>query len=406
MKTILKTILPLIILVAGTLIGFWFFANPDEAQKRPQPEAQALLVETAQAEYGTYHAKVEAMGQIRPAVAASLRAQVAGEIIAVAPEFVPGGYFEKGEMLLQIDPADYRLAVQRAEAVLSQAEATYALEMGRQSIARDELAILERTIGRAPENPELALRGPQLAQAQAERESAEANLETAQLDLDRTILLAPFKALLTERLVNLGDKVSAGQELGTLVQTDAYWVEITIPVHSLKWLDIPRRSGETGSAATIILDGNRGQRQGYLARLTGALESETRMARLLITVPDPLGLEEIGEEAVPLILGDYVTAVLEGRTLVNVTRVPLSWVRDGNMIWVNEAGRLVFRPVEILYTDRDFAYLSEGITAEDIIVTSDIAVPVENMKIRTVAEARATLQEKMQGPIGPKGGSE
>ncbi len=396
-KLLGKGILPLVILGAGIIVGGWFFVNPDEAKKRPRPEAQALLVETGRPEAGSFPAIVEAMGQVRAAVEIDLKSQVGGEIIVTEEEFIPGGFFKEGDTILDIDPSDYELAVKKQEAVLRQVQADYDLEMGRQSVAKDELKILERTTGRKPETPDLALRRPQLAQAQAEIEKAQSDLDDAKLDLSRTRVMAPFNALVTERDATLGDKVSAGETLATIVSTDEYWIEISVPVTDLQWLDIPKRAGDKGSAAKIILDGGRGERSGYLLKATGALDAQSRLATLLISVPDPLFLEQPENSAPPLILGDYAKVVMEGRALHDMTRLPLSWVRDGNVVWLKKDGKLIYQNVQVVYEDRDYAYVSEGLAEDDEIVISDIAVPVKEMKIRTAGEARAAVSQKDKG---------
>lgn len=399
MGKLLKTIVPLIILAGGILIGAWFFINPDEARKRPAPEINALLVEIGQAEQGDYTAMVEAMGQVIPAMEIDLKAQVSGEIIDTEEEFMPGGNFEKGATILTVDPADYELLVKKQQAIVKQAQADYALEMGRQSVAKDELKIIERTTGRKPESPALALRRPQLTQAEAELEKVQSDLDTAQLGLKRTVITAPFNALVRMRDVALGDKVSSGETLATLVNTDEYWIEIAIPVSDLQWLDVPHKGSDMRSDARIVLDGNRGERQGVLLKLTGSLDAQSRLATALIAVPDPL-VEDAESSAPSLILGDYARVVLAGRALDNVTRIPLAWVRDGNVVWVKDNQKLVYKTVDIVFEDRDYAYIANGLNPDDAIVTSDIAVSVENMTIRTQEEARSAVMEKMKSSKG------
>lgn len=399
-KFLFKVLIPLIILGTGLGAGFWFVENPDEAKTRPAQEAQALLVETGHAQGGEYPAIVEAMGQVVPALEIDLKAQVAGEIVEVTQDFIPGGMFGKDTMVLKIDPADYELAVKKQAAVYRQAKADYDLEMGRQSVAQDELDILERTTGRKLDTPELALRKPQLAQAQAELDKAKSDLDSAKLDLTRTEISAPFNALMVTRDATLGDKVSAGETLGSLVSTDEYWLEISIPVSDLRWLNIPQHAEDTGSKAQIVLDGGRGTRNGHVLRLTGTLDTDSRLATLLIAVKDPLLRTGDAQDLPMLILGDYVRVILEGTPIENAVRVPLSWVRDNNIVWIKEGQELVFQKVEIAYEDREYAYVQKGLSHGDEIVTSDISVPVEGMKIRTIDEARSEVIDKMGTPKG------
>ena len=398
-KLFIKGFIPILILAAGFISGAWFIVNPDEAQKRPKPEAQALLVETDQPESGSYPAHVEAMGQVRPAMEIELKSLVSGEIVQTADEFVPGGFFKAGDMILSVDPADYELAVKKQEAILLQAQADYDLEMGRQSVAKDEMKILERTTGHILENPDLALRKPQLTQAQAELDKAKSDLDSARLDLARTKITAPFNALVVERQATQGDKINAGETLASLVSTDEYWVEVSLPVSDLSWIDVPVKAGDPGSPVTIFLDNGRGQRKGHVARLTGSLDQSSRLATVLVSVEDPLGRES-EEKTSPLILGDYVRARIEGQTIHEAVRIPHAWLRDGNVVWVKDGERLAIHPVKLTYEDIDYAYINDGIDMNSDIITSDISVPVDGMKVRTVDEARGEVMEKMNMPKG------
>ncbi|MCB9988449.1 MAG: efflux RND transporter periplasmic adaptor subunit [Rhodospirillales bacterium] len=379
-----KGLLPLLVLAVGLGIGAWFFSHPEEAKKRPPQPAQALLVETGQPEGGQFNALIEAMGQVIPAVDAELKAQVSGEIINTAAEFVPGGTFLKGEPVLMIDPEDYELAVRKQEAILKQAQADFQLEQGRQDIAKDELALLAKTTGKKLDNPKLALRAPQLAQAQAEIDKAQADLDTAKLALRRTTITAPFDALAIARHATLGDKVSTGESLATLVSTDTYWVELSVPVNVLPWLSYSPTPLRNGIGSPAVIKTSNGSRKGHLLKWTGALDPDTRLATVLVSVVDPLMLDKAIPGAPQLTLYDYVSVTLEGRRFASDTlRIPLQWLRDGGKIWLIEDGKLVSRSVKIIYEDRTHAYVTEGLDKDDRIVTSGIAVPVEGMALRT-----------------------
>lgn len=379
----LNGILVLIVLAVGIAGGAWLIANPEEAQKRPRAAPTAQLVTVAPVESGDYTMHVSAMGQVVPALEAHIRPQVSGEIIAAADEFVPGGFFRTGEEMVFIDPRDYELAVEKQKALLAQVEADFELEMGRQEVAQQEMNILAKTTGKKLDNPDLALRRPQLAQAEAEIARVQSDLSDALLDLERTVIKAPFNALVTARNATLGSRVGSGDVLATLVSTDEYWVDISVPVDDLKWLNLPLHSMERSSDATIVLDGGRGSRKGRVARLTGSLDTQGRLAQLLIAVKDPLlladGAHDGGDPT--LILGDFVEVLLEGNRLSGVVRIPQEWLRDNSTVWVYSDGALAILPVQIVYRDRDYAYIREGLDAGAQVVTSDIPVPVDGMAL-------------------------
>lgn len=379
---IIKGVLPAIILGAALLTGIWLVSHPEKARKGRSPESLAPLVQTETIAPSSYSVPVEALGQVTPARQTTLKAQVAGEIIAAADNFVPGGHLKAGDTVITIDPIDYDLAVKHQEAVLKEAEANYQLELGRQEIAREELVILERTTGRKPDNASLALRAPQLAQAKAEIERAKADLAVALLDLERTRVKMPFNGLITHRQATLGDKVQPSDNLATLVSTDEYWIEVSLPVSDLKWLVRPDQNGTGSSSANIIMHDGRGQREGTLFKTIGTVNPQSRFADILVHVPDPLLLEEKDTDLQPLIIGDYVKVVFKGKTIKNAYRIPLSWLHDGNTLWVYKDEMLEIRQPEILYEDRSYAYAIKGIAAGEEVIISDIPVPVDGMNIR------------------------
>lgn len=393
-----KIILPVAVIAGGIFVALWYVENPPTVERRPAPPPMALPVETSVAEQGDYTVTIEAMGQVIPSTNAQIRPQVGGEIIATSDAFVPGGFFAQDAVMLEIEPADYALAVKKQQALLQQAEAAYRLEMGRQEVAKNELEMLERTTGKKPENTALALRRPQLDQARAEMEKAKADLDTAQLALSRTAVKAPFNALVTERRAVRGDRVAAQEIVATLAGTDEYWVELSVPLEDLRWLDFP-------APAEIVLDGKRGTRQAQLLRMTGRLDEASRLAAVLVAVPDPMLLSEDADKAdFPLMLGDYVRVHIKGKILTNAVRVPLAWLRDGGVVWTERDGLLTFNAVEILREDRDYAYLASGLEAGELVVTSDIGVPVEGMKIRSSAEV---VEDSVKsGAMLPEGGAE
>lgn len=372
----------LVILVFAGGMAYYLITHKEQSKKGRPHETVVTTVETIKSEKGDYPATIEGMGQVVPAVETDLKAQISGEIVKVSPEFVPGGFFTFGEDILHIDDSDYQLDLKVKQAALEQAQASLNLEMGRQSIAKDELKILEQSTGKSVKGSDLALRKPQLAQARANLDSAKASLELAELNLKRTVLSAPFNALVVDRIANLGDKVSSQGTLAKLVSTDKYWIELALPVNNLRWLDFPGLNDQDGSPALIMLDGGRGSRKGHLIKTTGTLDAQSRLATVIISIPDPLALSANMEGQTPMILGDYVRVKLTGKSLGDVVRLPRDFLREGNKVWVDEQDVLKIKPVTVVFEDSHYAYISKGLQGGEDIVASNIPVPVEGMPLR------------------------
>ena len=371
-----RAFITLAILGAAGLMAFYLVTNPAQTKKKEETKAQSILVETAPVMLGTYPVKIEVMGEVAPAREASIKARVSGEIIDIAENFIPGGFFTVDDEILRIDPADYELNVNVQKASVRQANAALRLELGEQAIARDELSIIEKSTGQKLKSSDLALRKPQLEQARANLSSAKAALELAALDLERTVLKAPFNGLVTARHTNVGNVVSNQDVLANFVSTDEYWITLEIPVHALRWLNTE------GADAVITLDGGRGIRSGKILKVTGSINQENRLAELIVLVPDPLLRNSPhAQGAFPLVLGDYVGVTLIGHQLENAVRLPTSYLRDKSTVWLARNGKLIIQPVSIAYKDRDFVYIIKGLEKNDYIITSNIITPVNGMDV-------------------------
>jgi len=371
-----------ILLAAGAAITVIFSTEP-VAERSSARKQTAMLVEVAAVEQGAFRPTIVAMGTVRPEQEIMLSPRVGGEIVELAESFTPGGFVDQGEVLLQIDPADYEAALLQRRSELRQASADLELELGRQELAKQDYEDLKGTI--SSEYETLVLREPQLNTARARVESAQAAVRRAELDLERTRIRAPFAAHILSREANVGSQVAPGESLGRLVGIESYWVEATVPVSQLRWIDFPSASGAAGSAARVR---NRTAwpdnvfREARVQQLIGALEEQTRLARVLLTVADPLAHEPGSAGQPPLMVGSYVEARIEGRPIENVIRMDRELLRQNDTVWVNEDGVLRIRTVEVVFLDEQYAYIRAGLEASDRVVTTNLSSVFDGAALR------------------------
>jgi multidrug efflux pump subunit AcrA (membrane-fusion protein) len=307
-------------------------------------------------------------------------------VLEVAANFVPGGMVRRGEMLLQIDPADFENALSIRQSELEQVEADWEIEVGRQALAEQELELLGDSINGI--NRSLVLREPQAASLKSQMSAAQAAVQRAELDLERTKLIAPFDALVLRREANVGSQVQPGDDLGQLVGIDEYWVMAAVPVRNLRWLTVPD-VGQEGSKAKLYDSGAWGPesyREGRVKRMIGSLDQQTRLARILVAVEDPLG--QAGDLP-PLILDTLVDVRIEGTPLQDVVRLQREYVHDGDTVWVMVDGELQIRHAEIVFQDPKFAYISNGLHSGEEVVTTTLATVAEGVKLRKITTADA-----------------
>jgi len=358
-------------------------------ESEPKPEQietvrrSAALVETITVDKGTYSPILAVLGTVEPAQEIVLSPRVDGQVVELSPEFMPGGMVGKGDLLFRIDPADFENAVSIRKSELEQAEASLKIEEGRVRLAEQELELLEESISDA--NTELVLRKPQLASIKAQVSAAKAAVQRAELDLARTKVVAPFDAQIISRSVNLGSQIRPGDDSGRIVGVDEYWVNAAVPVRSLGHIQFPD-SDQPGSFVTLTNPDIWGDdtRSGSVSRMIGALDEQTRLARVLVTVPDPLGSSP-GQPA--LILDTLIKAEIKGTPIHDVVRLSRDYVRDGDTVWVMQKDQLEIRKVKIEFRDADDAYIREGLNDGDEVVTTTLATVANGVSLRKVEES-------------------
>jgi multidrug efflux pump subunit AcrA (membrane-fusion protein) len=307
--------------------------------------------------------------------------------------------------LLKIDPADFDNAVSIRKSELAQAEASLKIEEGRQSLAKKELKLLEGTIEDA--NRDLVLRKPQIASIKAEVSAAQAAMDRADLDLQRTSIKAPFDAQILDRSVNEGSQVSPGDELARLVGIEVYWVMASVPIRSLNWIVFPEGEEEKGSKVTLKNTDTwpaNAEREGYVSRMIGELNQRTRLARVLITVKDPLALGSKDSEdqqaekpdLQPLILGSLIETHITGRPIENVIRLKREYVRDQDTVWVMKDEKLEIRETEIEFRDATHAYIRSGLEEGEEVVTTNLATVAEGIGLRKYQAESNGVDEQVE----------
>jgi RND family efflux transporter MFP subunit len=386
-----KLLLPFVVIILAAVVVTYLMSTTTRAQ-RSKPARQARLVEVVDVAPRDSRLTIEAWGTVLAARQVTLQSQVAGEVQHTSVAFEPGARVAAGELLLQIDPMDYQLAIRQRRADLTKAKAELALEEGKGKVAVQEFALLSRETEPSQAQRRLMLREPQRETARATVAAAEAALAAAELDLARTRIEAPFNAMILEREVNIGTRVSNGASLVTLIDTDTFWVELALPAAALRWLKLPAGS-ETGAVVRLYQEriwGEGHYREGRIIRVRGDLDQKGRMARLLVAVDDPLALAD-GE--LPLLLGAFIRAEIAGSELRDALSLDRAWLRDNNTLWVMDRDhKLAIRSPPLVYSGVNEVYVHDGLEAGDRIITSELAVAVEGMPLRTAGQKRRRQQ--------------
>ncbi|MFP8489777.1 efflux RND transporter periplasmic adaptor subunit [Gracilimonas sp. Q87] len=382
-------IISISILIGSVAVLGLIFSTEPKAERSGLAKESAMLVQVETVEKGRFNPTITATGTVQASQEIMLGVRIEGEVIYRSPNFVPGNFVEKGDILMQIDSTDYVNELMQARSQLRQAESALQREMGLQEAAKREYKLLDDTLSEA--NRALVLRQPQLLATRAQVESAQATVNQVQLNLDRTTIRAPFNAYILDRYVNTGSLVSPGQDLGQLVGIDTYWVEAAVPLSKLRWFDF---EGDGGGSPVQIRSrtawAENEYREGTLFKMLGSLENNTRMAQVLVEIQDPMAIQPGNEDLPRLIIGSFVEVNIQGKALDEVVKVNRDHIRNNETTWVMQGDSLDIRDIEIDFQDSEFAYISSGLQDGDQIVTTNLANVTQGAPLRLEGEEAAS----------------
>lgn len=411
MPRVLRFLLPILVLVVAVLAARALMLAKPEVAAKPMIKRE-LPVTVLRAQPSAHPVTLQALGEVKPVHRLVLQPEVSGRVVDRNPALMPGGLLHRGDPLLRVDNRDHATVVAAQAAALEQAQAALVEERSRKQIAEyDWQANADKL---SEDARKFALRETQGRSVEAGLSSARAQLDKARRDLGRTQVKVPFDALVLDATVELGQLVTPQSALATLVAIDRYWVEVAVPVAQLIHFEIPGVNipfGGKGSQARVMLDAGGGvvvERTGAIERLLGQVDSRGRMARLLVVVEDPLGVQttrtamtkpEQGEPqaTLPLLLGAFVRVQIAGTPLDDTTEIPRVALVDDHMVWTVADAKLTAREVTVAWRSAD-AVLVRGLRRGDAVVTTPLASPTEGMAVRIEGEAPALIAAVPKAP--------
>lgn len=391
-----KIVVPLVVIAAFIAVAVLIVSNPPDAERaRPSSKPQ-LTVEILELEEAPYRVRLQSYGTVRPRVESQLVAQVGGQIVDVSPQFRNGGFFEQGDLLVQVDDRDYRAEVSIATASLISARQVLAEER-----ARAEQALQDwQRLGNTEQAPDLVLRKPQLQAAEAQVISAQSSLDKANLNLERTRIVAPFAGRILDKQVDVGQVVSMNTALAEIYATD--YVEIRLPLKNrdLDYIRLPedyRFQSQRDKEPLLVeirsdLIGHQTW-QGEIVRTEGAIDGSSRQLHVVAQIDDPYGLKASGRQ--PLKIGEYVTAEIQGEHVQGALVIPNRSIYQGSYVYLVEDDLLLRREIKIAWQNSDQAIVSGGLKPGDQLVLTPLGQVTSGVPVRVSNRASEADEQKV-----------
>lgn len=300
--------------------------------------------------------QVFGLGTVEARVTSQVGFKIAGVLVNLQADV--GDHVAEGAVLARLDDREQRAQVARANASVEQAKAnlekaTASLEKAqanfanakrinerRQKLVQSKSTSVETAeTAKAAEDAALAdvnLATSDVAVAKAAIIEAEAELQLQTAILDFDTLAAPYDAMVTTRLKELGSALSAGQSVFTLIDPKTIWV--------LAYID-ESKAGEikVGEPTEIVLRSHPNQRlQGRVARIEPESDRVNEERRIEITFDHIPSYANLGEQAEV-----YITTKRLPQALLIPETAVLGFGKDHGTVWTVEDGRLQQRKVTI-----------------------------------------------------------
>jgi multidrug resistance efflux pump len=412
-----KTIRAVLVLGIAIIISVLLVRLSPKAE-RQIPVETGRLVEVMPVKAETLTMTVESFGTVEPREKLKLVAEVRGQIVDMHPSYREGGFVQQGSVLIEIDPRNYQLEVERRRVQVSQAQAELrrlqqevvnlgaSIKIARSdaALARKEVlrlktlsgkkVVAQTTLDQAEQRylgslerlqsfeNQLALTGPLKEQFEAQRDMAKVMLRQAELDLERSRIVAPFDAWILERIIEKGQHVNSGQLLGSIYRDAAFDLEVRIPVRDLKWLPTDINRGDPLLADVILtIDEKRYVWKGRVVRIKAHMEEKTRTLPVVVEVEEALASGS-DRSLFPLRPGMFVMVKIKGKQIGRAFTLPRYVVYPGDVVYIFQDNRLKIKPVHILRSFKDSVIVDKGLSDGELIIKTPLSAATEDMRVR------------------------
>lgn len=385
-----KAAVPVAVLGTAFMV-FQYMVDTKPPVVRKPVEEKVYFVDTVTASKGKVTPQLVLYGNIVAGREVELRPLVSGRVVRVAGTFSDGGIVRKGDLLVEIDPFDYRIAVTERKAQLSEAQARLteieADLKGEKALIqheRNQIALRQRDLARRKslvergagtvkllDDSKLALSGQEqrlderirraatleakLVQQQAVISRAEWALTRAERNLRDTRLVAPFDGFLRDISTEIGKKVSVNDKIARLA--DAGRFEAEFQVSDAQYGRLVREGRVIGRPTSVVWQtgGRNFTFPATIARVSGRVSSASGGVNLFARL-------QATDTTTLLRPGVFVEVKMADTTYRNVFRLPDDALNEGRFVYVVVDERLVRRAATVA-----------GRVGNDILVRGNIA---------------------------------
>ena len=396
-----KILLPVIIVIATLVLMMVIFKNPPTSKRGKPSKAPQMTVETTTLIPQSYQVMVQSFGTVTPRTQSVLFAQVSGQINYVSKQFRAGGFFEQGDILIQLDDRDHRAEVNIAQASLMSAKQNLQEEDARVKQAKADWQRLGN--GKAPNA--LVLRQPQYETAKAQVLSAQAQLDKVKLSLERTSIVAPYAGRILKKNVDIGQVISNNTQLADIFAVD--YVEIRLPIKNkdLPLMKLPEEyrhadnNNNSSLISNVVISSDlMGEQvwQGKIVRTESAIDEMSQQLYVVAQIIHPYDSEY--NQGAQIKMGQYVTAQITGIEVDNALVIPSSAIYQGSYVYIVEDGLLMRKAIKLGWQNGTEAIVTHGLIADDELVLTSLGQVSSGTPVAIAGQMPSQNTKKASSP--------
>jgi len=355
-----------VVVATALLIGACSKEKPAGFRGQPVP------VRLTEARLENLPVQLKSLGTVTPLNTVAVRSRIDGELVRVL--FEEGQMVKQGQLLAEIDPRPYEVALAQANGALT--ESRVQLQNAELELQRLNDLLAKNYVSKQALNNQEAL----VRQYRARLETSEAAVASAKLQLDYTRIVAPIDGRLGLRRVDRGNLVRSSDPEGlvTITQIEPINVVFTVPETEVSGvLDAHRTNSKLAVEAWDRSEQDR-LAQGQLASLDNQIDTSTGTLRMKAAFPNKDGR---------LFPNQFVNVRLGVRTIEQAVVIPdacIQYGSQGNYVYVVKDAKVSIRPVKPGAADNDRLVILEGLSAGEHVVLEGFERLREGATVRVI----------------------
>ena len=399
-----------IIIVIAIVAGWWYWhaQKPDAASGqqasgqqrkagagRPGMRGALAPVQAATAVSEAVPRYLSGLGTITAANTVTVRSRVDGQLMAL--HFQEGQQVKAGDLLAEIDPSQFKVALAQAEGQLARDKAT--LANARRDLARYQQLSKTNLVSRQELDAQQALVNETLGTIKAD----EAAVASAQLQLTWSRITAPVDGRVGLKQVDIGNQISSGDTNGIVVLTQTHPIDVlfTLPESDIATIVQAQKAGKTLTVEAWDRTNKHKLSTGTLLSLDNQIDATTGTIKLK---------GRFANQDDALFPNQFVNARMLVDTQQDAIVIPtaaLQMGNDGHFVWVlNSDNKVSKHTVTTGIQDSEKVVITAGLSAGDRVVTDGIDRLTEGASVEVVEAHNAQAETPKEAPSQKRQGAQ